>query len=709
MFRAPIRFAKALSPLLALLLVIGIGLAATTPAALAGGGKRHFTIVGFALNCKYVKSLPDDPVLGHGHPGESPANDFYGATNVDANSTFTTLRQSVSSCITKYDTSAYLQPQLLLGGQAQTPIALFDYYEIPKGADPASIKQWPNDFSMVADASHIYWACGGGGAPHRSAPYNCADYGSTGNITAYANFPTCWDGADPSTPADTVYPVNTVCPVGFTTRIPQLTEQSGWSFGDGTNATFTTGDASTFRGEYMNGWDPNYLAMLMVTCINANVACGSLWNSGDNPPRMDSVKVLPSPAYATDTLTAQPVNLRDPDGDAITCTYAWKVNGKPAGGDSIQLDPSLFKIGDVVSVIVTPTDSWGVRGNPVTSPSVTILTDLAARAPGSPGGAVTLVGGGFGAGESVAITVDSPSGSSLGSVTVGADGAFTGFGTTVPTPLPGGVHAIFGVGSISHIQGQGSLIVVPGGSLTPGHVPAGGTATFAGVGFAANEVVVTSFPGGAPATATADAAGSVSMTVLSPGEPGPRNVVTATAPSGTVSVSYIVDTTMTLPIKGEPNVPIPFSITGFGARETVDALINNVKNGQTYTTDATGTYSGTVTIQANFGNNYLVRMTGESSGQSKMVQIDLIAYVAVSPTSGPVGTVVTVTSLYGWIPGETVHLSVAGTPLKDVTADSAGSVTTTFTVPQHAPGNISVVLADDQLGLSPKTSFAITV
>src|SRR5207253_10581593 len=113
--------------------------------------------------------------------------------------------------------------------------------------------------------------------------------------------------------------------------------------------------------------------MLMATCINADVACSSLWNSGDKPPKMDSVKILPLPAYATDVLTAQPVNLRDPDGDQITCTYAWKVNGNRVGGDSIQLDPSLFRIGDVVTVTVTPIDSWGVQGGPVTSAPVTVL------------------------------------------------------------------------------------------------------------------------------------------------------------------------------------------------------------------------------------------------------------------------------------------------------------------------------------------------
>jgi hypothetical protein len=99
---------------------------------------------------------------------------------------------------------------------------------------------------------------------------------------------------------------------------------------------------------------------------------------------MDSVKLLPSPAYATGTLSALPVNLHDPDGDGITCSYAWKVNGKPVGGDSIQLDPSMFKIGDLVVVTVTPTDSWGVQGDPVTAAPVTILTDLGAKAPGSP-------------------------------------------------------------------------------------------------------------------------------------------------------------------------------------------------------------------------------------------------------------------------------------------------------------------------------------
>ena len=707
MARSPIRSTKSRCSTVALILVVGSIVTAAGGPAFAGGGKRHFTIVGFALNCRYVRSLPDDPVLFHGEPGASPVNDFYGATNVDADATFDTLRQSGSTCITKYDTSAYFAPQLSLSGQAQTPKAMFDYYEIPNGADPASIKQWPDDFVMVADAAHTYWTCGGGGTPHRPAPYNCADYGSTSNVTAYTNFPTCWDGADPSGPADTVYPTNQVCPQGFALRVTQLTEQSSWTFSDGTNATFSTGDATTFRAEYMNGWDPAYLGMLMATCINPAKACGSLWNSGDKPPKMDSVKILPAPAYATNTLTALPVNLRDPDGDQITCSYAWMVNGKKVGGDSIQLDPSSFAVGDVVAVTVTPTDSWGVQGSKVTSPPVTVLTDLVARSPAPPGGTVRLDGGGFGAYEQVALTIDSPSGPSLGTVTVDANGAFAGFAAAVPAPLAGGGHTMFGVGAVSHIQGQGSLMVVPGGSLSPAHVAAGGTAIFSGVGFTPNEVVVASFAGDAGVAMTADAQGSVSATMVSPPEPGPRNAVTASGPSGTVSVVYTVDPTFSIPTRAEPGVPIAFSIAGFGANETVDALVNNVKNGQTFATDATGSFAGSVTIDANFGNNYMVRMTGEISGQSKMVQVDLPGYVAVDPASGSVGTVVTVTSLYGWVPGETVHLRVAGSAWADVVADAEGSIDTTFTVPQHKPGNISVALADDILGISPSTPFTV--
>ena len=91
--------AKGMSSL-ALLVVISTALSTIVAApALAAGGKRHFNIVGFALNCKYATSLPDDPILLHGQPGASPGNDFYGATNVDANSTYESLRTSDSTCI----------------------------------------------------------------------------------------------------------------------------------------------------------------------------------------------------------------------------------------------------------------------------------------------------------------------------------------------------------------------------------------------------------------------------------------------------------------------------------------------------------------------------------------------------------------------------------------------------------------------------------
>jgi hypothetical protein len=81
----------------------------------------------------------------------------------------------------------------------------------------------------------------------------------------------------------------------------------------------------------------------------------------NTPPSITGVTITPSPAYATDTLTANPLSPYDADGDNITFTYQWQKyeNGNWTnieGAINQTLGPESFVQGDQIQVICTPYD-----------------------------------------------------------------------------------------------------------------------------------------------------------------------------------------------------------------------------------------------------------------------------------------------------------------------------------------------------------------
>ena len=86
-------------------------------------------------------------------------------------------------------------------------------------------------------------------------------------------------------------------------------------------------------------------------------------------PTISSVTFDPVMVFTDDTVAAQ-VDVVDLDGDAITLSYQWSI-GSSIVGTSDSLDGTLhFKKGDVVQLMVTPSD--GASGTSFTAPGITI-------------------------------------------------------------------------------------------------------------------------------------------------------------------------------------------------------------------------------------------------------------------------------------------------------------------------------------------------
>ena len=95
---------------------------------------------------------------------------------------------------------------------------------------------------------------------------------------------------------------------------------------------------------------------------------------GNTAPEITSVTTSPNPLY-TDSIVQAIVDVNDVDGDAVSLSYVWLVNGVPVASEtSSTLDGNLhFDVGDRVVARVTPSD--GALSGAIASSAMVIVED----------------------------------------------------------------------------------------------------------------------------------------------------------------------------------------------------------------------------------------------------------------------------------------------------------------------------------------------
>jgi hypothetical protein len=112
-----------------------------------------------------------------------------------------------------------------------------------------------------------------------------------------------------------------------------------------TGQNFARGDRLRCEGEPRSG-QPT-LSGLVVSSTEVVVQ--------NTPPRASSVVIQPSSPTRSATLTAALDGVIDDDGDAISVSYSWRVQGQErASGQSVQ--GSVFARGESIVVVATPSD-----------------------------------------------------------------------------------------------------------------------------------------------------------------------------------------------------------------------------------------------------------------------------------------------------------------------------------------------------------------
>ncbi|MEL6347054.1 MAG: hypothetical protein AAFV53_28325 [Myxococcota bacterium] len=156
----------------------------------------------------------------------------------------------------------------------------------------------------------------------------------------------------------------------------------------------TTSDADGDTVSISYGWEVNGIAISETTktlngdhfdkddevvCLvtpndgedDGDAARSSAVIIGNTAPELAQARLTPTAASASSTLTCTEVTTSDEDGDTVTVSYAWEVNGAAIAVTDNTLDGSHFDRDDEIVCIITPNDGT-VDGDAVESNAVTI-------------------------------------------------------------------------------------------------------------------------------------------------------------------------------------------------------------------------------------------------------------------------------------------------------------------------------------------------
>ncbi|MBU4465517.1 MAG: DUF1996 domain-containing protein [Actinobacteria bacterium] len=255
----------------------------------------------FSVACYPRGMAQNDPIVFPGQAGKSHMHSFFGAKNVNENTTVgTLLAESSSQCGSQFNTvdlSAYWIPTLYQNGQAKHvetgAYQLHAYYQRAGGAGGALVAQaFPRGLKMIAGDMRAT-------TPQDNVSYVCAKENDTGSqrgggrefmtcnsdevFIAKLVFPDCWDGknldsADHKSHMAYSSGSNASCPGSHPVKLPRLTFEA-WYFGvngDASSFSWASGGAYTFHGDVISAWDTTAAANLVNQCINVAVDCNPL-------------------------------------------------------------------------------------------------------------------------------------------------------------------------------------------------------------------------------------------------------------------------------------------------------------------------------------------------------------------------------------------------------------------------------------------------
>ncbi|CAN7176608.1 DUF1996 domain-containing protein [Caballeronia sp. LjRoot34] len=266
----------------------------------------------FNTQCAYSHTLPDDPIVYPGKPGEAMVHDFFGNANADAYSTYDSLNNNkVITCDSAADRSAYWTPQLKRASGVISPMYQKTYYKndqavVAVQAIPPGLQMLAGDHMGTAPNSHINFLCAGSGSYTTTMPKSCPPISSNSppsQLNISVHFPDCWDGKTltpfGSNRANLMSSLmkaakgqlnvayrnsDGTCPSAYPVKIPELQMNVAYDLGSDPdlstaqlsldpvlqNGTWVPqwGSMYTAHGDFINAWHVQTMQYLVDTCMN---------------------------------------------------------------------------------------------------------------------------------------------------------------------------------------------------------------------------------------------------------------------------------------------------------------------------------------------------------------------------------------------------------------------------------------------------------
>ena len=285
---------------------------------------------------------------------------------------------------------------------------------------------------------------------------------------------------------------------------------------------------------------------------------------------------------------------------------------------------------------------------------------------------------------------------------------------TVPTGATGAnrVSAI----NVTDLFANATFTVGPAITLSPTTGPAGTVVTVTGRGYDAGieAVTITVHAASAPlnTTITKTANGNFTGQFIVPTHDPVQNApVVATSGGESASASFNVTgtTAITLtPTTGAVGTVVTIEGANFTAiaGKTVTVDFGTILGWTTFSTNATGGFSGTFTVPSLIAASYTVTATDTNGLTNHEHFVIAVTFLGISPVKGPTGTLATVTG-YGFeTVGGTANVTIGTLRVLTNILDTVLVAGTTFYVPTLPVGNYTVTALDTGL-LTASTNYEV--
>jgi hypothetical protein len=334
---------------------------------------------------------------------------------------------------------------------------------------------------------------------------------------------------------------------------------------------------------------------------------------------------------------------------------------------------------------------------------------------GPHGTSVTASGTGYSANSNINLVFGVVPISATPAIMTDISGSFSNVMFTVPNSVTGS-QAVTATDSNGFSDFATFTVVTSSISISPSSGVVGTSIAVSGSNFLPNSPLTVTLDGVTVATSTSTGSGALpsGVTFNVPASTFGGHVVMVTDGYGNYATyTFSVTTSVSLSLATGPvGTPVTVSGRGFAGSSTVTATFGGsaVTLSGVTSTDSFGSLSGAIfTIPASTVGSKSVVITDASSHFGSATFTVVTRSLSLSPTSGPNGTLVTVTGS-NFVPNYVIAFkfdsSVLSTSPSTVTSSGTGSFSCTFAVPNSVVGS-HTVYASDTVSNAASATFTV--